>query len=286
MLLWNTSLQWHDKWRKRLFIYFLRDGHSFSYTCFGRWYFLLANQIAHLTTHKPVKIHVIKIKVKLKFVAQASTVWMKWFQLWMLVNLTEKEGNFQNIQVLEEKNKKRNNFIQLKMKVTKACPIWQPKNIFETLKRVLLILPCKVLLVNTVLLPHTELKNLMSIIADEEVLFYFDNVSEKITFYEKFESQNKAADRPCEVCCQTIRDCTVGHSLVWVSWIFGKKRFLVEDFITDWKGKIYLENWLLRTLLYILTSFRLSSLDEVVQLTIIKAGKALKFFLLMGEGES
>ena len=211
MLLWNTSLQWHDKWRKRLFINFLRDGHSFSYTCFGRWYFLLANQIAHLTTHKPVKIHVIKIKVKLKFVAQAS---------------------------------------------------------------------------NTVLLPHTELKNLMSIIADEEVLFYFDNVSEKITFYEKFESQNKATDRPCEVCCQTIRDCTVAHSLVWVSWIFGKKRFLVEDFITDWNAKIYLENWLLRTLLYILTSFRLSSLDEVVQLTIIKAGKALKFFLLMGERES
>ena len=243
MLLWNTSLQWHEKWRRRLFIYFLRDGYSFSYTCFGRWYFLLANQIAHLTTHKPVKIH-------------------------------------------EEKNKKRNNFIQLKMKVTKACPIWQPKNIFETLKRVLLILPCKVLLVNTVLLPHTELKNLMSIIADEEVLFYFDNVSEKITFYEKFESQNKATDRPCEVCCQTIRDCTIAHSLVWVSWIFGKKRFLVEDFITDWNAKIYLENWLLRTLLYILTSFRLSSLDEVVQLTIIKAGKALKFFLLMGEGES
>ena len=116
--------------------------------------------------------------------------------------------------------------------------------------------------------------------------FYFDNVSEKITFYEKFESQNKATDRPCEVCCQTIRDCTVAHSLVWVSWIFGKKRFLVEDFITDWNAKIYLENWLLRTLLYILTSFRLSSLDEVVQLTIIKAGKALKFFLLIGEGES
>lgn len=129
---------------------------------------------------------------------------MKWFQLWMLVNLTEKEGNVQNIQVLEEKNKERNNFIQLKMKVTKACPIWQPENIFETL------------LVNTVLLPHTELKNLMSIIADEEVLFYVENVSEKITFYEKFESQNKATDRPCEVCCQTIRDCTVAHSLVWV----------------------------------------------------------------------
>ena len=28
----------------------------------------------------------------------------------------------------------------------------------------------------------------------------------------------------CEVCCQTIRDCTVAHSLVWVSWIFGKKK--------------------------------------------------------------
>ena len=36
----------------------------------------------------------------------------------------------------------------------------------------------------------------MIIIADEEVLFYFDNVSEKITFYEKFESQNKATDQP------------------------------------------------------------------------------------------
>lgn len=118
---------------------------------------------------------------------------------------------------LKKKNKKRNNFIQLKIKVTKACPIWQPENMFETLKRVPLILPCKVLLVNTILLPHTELKNLMNTIADEEVLFYVENVSEKITFYEKFESQNKATDRPCEVCYQTIRDCTVAHSLVWVS---------------------------------------------------------------------
>ena len=72
----------------------------------------------------------------------------------------------------------------------------------------------------------------MSIIADEEVPFYFDNVSEKITFYEKFESQNKATDRPCEVCCQTIRDCTVAHSLVWVSWIFGKKKI-------SWRGFYY-----------------------------------------------
>lgn len=85
------------------------------------------------------------------------------------------------------------------MKVTKACPIWQPENMFETLKRVPLILPCKVLLVNTVLLPHTELKNLMNTIPDEEVLFYVENVAEKITFYEKFESQNKATDRPCYV---------------------------------------------------------------------------------------
>ena len=39
----------------------------------------------------------------------------------------------------------------------------------------------------------------MNTIADEEVLFYVENVSEKITFYEKFESQNKATDRPCYV---------------------------------------------------------------------------------------
>ena len=129
MLLWNTSLQWHDKWRKRLFIYFLRDGYSFSYTCFGRWYFLLANQIAHLTTHKPVKIHVIKIKVKLKFVAQASTVWMKWFQLWMLVNLTEKEGNVQNIQVPEEKKQTRRGTIlfSLKWKWRKLAQFSSPR---------------------------------------------------------------------------------------------------------------------------------------------------------------
>ena len=36
----------------------------------------------------------------------------------------------------------------------------------------------------------------MSTIPDEEVLFYVENVAEKITFYEKFESQNKATDRP------------------------------------------------------------------------------------------
>ena len=125
----NTSLQWHGKWRKRLFIYFLRDGYSFSYTCFGRWYFLLANQIAHLTTHKPVKIHVIKIKVKLKFVAQASTVWMKWFQLWILVNLTEKEGNVQNIQVPEEKKQTRRGTIlfSLKWKWRKLAQFGSPR---------------------------------------------------------------------------------------------------------------------------------------------------------------
>ena len=36
----------------------------------------------------------------------------------------------------------------------------------------------------------------------------------------------------CEVCCQTIRDCTVAHSLVWVSWIFGKKKI-------SWRGFYY-----------------------------------------------
>ena len=40
---------------------------DFLNTCFGGWRFLLAYQIAHLTTHKPIKIHLIKVKVTLKF---------------------------------------------------------------------------------------------------------------------------------------------------------------------------------------------------------------------------
>ena len=72
------------------------------------------------------------------------------------------------------------------MKVMKACPTWQPENMFEKLNCVSFILPCEVFLVITVLLSHTELKNLMNIIATEEVVFYVENVSEKNHIYEKF----------------------------------------------------------------------------------------------------
>lgn len=48
-------------------MYFLTDI-DFLTTCPGTYYFLLANQIVHLTIHYPIKIFAIKVKVKLKFV--------------------------------------------------------------------------------------------------------------------------------------------------------------------------------------------------------------------------
>ena len=54
-----------------LFIHFLIeiDVHS---TRPGQAYLLLANENAHLTTHEPIKICVIKVNIKLKFVASIS----------------------------------------------------------------------------------------------------------------------------------------------------------------------------------------------------------------------
>jgi len=45
---------------------------NFLNTRSGQSYFSLANEDLHLTTHKPIKIWVIKVKIKLKFVASAS----------------------------------------------------------------------------------------------------------------------------------------------------------------------------------------------------------------------
>ena len=39
-----------------------------------------------------------------------------------------------------------------------------------------------------------------SIITKVKIVFYFKNVSEKITFYKKFKGQNTATDRLCDVC--------------------------------------------------------------------------------------
>ena len=123
------------------------------------------------------------------------------------------------------------------MKVTKACPTWQPENMFEKLNCVSFILPCEVFLVSTVLLSHTELKNLMNIIATEEVVFLRrKRLREKSNFTKSFESQNTVTNRPCEACCQTLRHSLYCSTyLVGVSLTFRKKIFLVEDFITDRK---------------------------------------------------
>ena len=50
------------------FVYFLIEIDVLS-TRSGQSFLLLANENAHLTTHETIKICVIKVKIKLKFVA-------------------------------------------------------------------------------------------------------------------------------------------------------------------------------------------------------------------------
>ena len=54
-----------------LFIYFLIKIDVLS-TRSGQSYLLLANENAHLTTHEPIKICVIKVKLNMKFVPSVS----------------------------------------------------------------------------------------------------------------------------------------------------------------------------------------------------------------------
>ena len=54
-----------------LFLYFLIEI-DFLNTRSRQSYFLLANQNAHLTAQEPIKIRVIKVKIKLKFVASSE----------------------------------------------------------------------------------------------------------------------------------------------------------------------------------------------------------------------
>ena len=53
------------------FVYFLIEIDVLS-TRSGQSFLLLANENAHLTTHEPIKICVIKVKIKLKFAANVS----------------------------------------------------------------------------------------------------------------------------------------------------------------------------------------------------------------------
>jgi len=71
LLLKNISQKEFDKKREILFIYFLIEMDLLN-TRSGKSYFLLANQNAHLTTHEPIKIRVITVKIKLKIMASAS----------------------------------------------------------------------------------------------------------------------------------------------------------------------------------------------------------------------
>jgi len=71
---------------KENFVYLLLDWNRFSQYTSRQSYFLLANQNVHLTTHEPIKIRIIKVEIKLKFMASTSEgcVWKR-FQLWILI---------------------------------------------------------------------------------------------------------------------------------------------------------------------------------------------------------
>lgn len=60
-------------------------------------------------------------------------------------------------------------------------------------------------------------KKLTSIITNVKVVFYIKNVSDKMTFYKKFEGQNTATERLCDVCFGSLRYLKfVAHSMMCV----------------------------------------------------------------------
>ena len=60
-------------------------------------------------------------------------------------------------------------------------------------------------------------KKLTSIITNMKVVFYIKNVSDKMTFYKKFEGQNTATERLCDVCFGSLRYLKfVAHSMMCV----------------------------------------------------------------------
>ena len=60
-------------------------------------------------------------------------------------------------------------------------------------------------------------KKLTSIITNVKVVFYVKNVSDKMTFYKKFEGQNTATERLCDVCFGSLRYLKfVAHSMMCV----------------------------------------------------------------------
>ena len=60
-------------------------------------------------------------------------------------------------------------------------------------------------------------KKLTSIITNVKVVFYIENVSDKMTFYKKFEGQNTATERLCDVCFGSLRYLKlVAHSMMCV----------------------------------------------------------------------
>ena len=71
------------------------------------------------------------------------------------------------------------------LKVTKTCPLWQPKNMVEKLNRSSCFM---------VFCSDAEKKKLTDIIANVKVVLYAENFSEKMTLYEKI-SKPKGGNR-------------------------------------------------------------------------------------------
>ena len=174
------------------FVYLFLDVLS---TRSGQSYLLLANENAHLTTHEPIKICVIKVKIKLKFVASASERRADEsefsFEL-ILANLqknTERSvktrRNVQNIRFCKESTSRWG--VYLSWKWMSLCLVALKSNVnlpdlaawehgWEVVES--LIVPCEVLLVrNHSTSSGSRLVRLLPVIVIVTVEFYAENVS-------------------------------------------------------------------------------------------------------------
>ena len=97
-------------------------------------------------------------------------------------------------------------------------------------------------------------KKLTSIITNVKVVFYIKNVSDKMTFYKKFEGQNTATERLCDVCFGSLRYLKfVAHSVMCVFVNILIRKILRRILLQYLKTKISFE-CVLHILLHILSS--------------------------------
>ena len=91
-----------DKWREILFIYFLIEIDVLS-TRSGQSFLLLANENAHLTTHEPIKICVIKVKSSWNRVDGEFSFEFSWILQKNTEHSVKTRRNVQNIRFWKER---------------------------------------------------------------------------------------------------------------------------------------------------------------------------------------